>query len=192
EQRVAGVRGAGEQAGHGGEHAFLVIAGIGFDADMVGGADDEMKRRLGWLAYFYAAIAKLFKRRMTVATQVDGRSRDSAFRSRTVMVANTGLLPGGIVLAPDATPDDGWLDILTLDTRAGLVGWTSLGVKVLAQRLGIRGRSDAMSTIATKRGKSFEVRASRPEPVQVDGEWLGNALGFRARVDEGALRVRRG
>ncbi len=173
-------------------HGFLVIAGIGFDADMVGGADVEMKRRLGWMAYFYAALAKLFSRRMTVEVEVDGRRRRESFRSRTVMVANTGMLPGGILLAPDAAPDDGWLDILTLDTRAGLVGWTSLGVKVLAQRLGIRGRSDAMSTIATKRGREFEVWTSRPEPIQVDGELLGRARGFKARVDAGALRVRRG
>nr|NLD40588.1 diacylglycerol kinase [Actinomycetales bacterium] len=172
-------------------HAFLVIGGIGFDADMVGGADEALKRRFGWLAYFYSALDKLSSRRMNVTVTVDGRRRVAPFRSRTVMVANCGRLPGGVVLAPSARPDDGVLDILTLDTRAGVVGWISLGVKVLAQRLGIRGRTDPVSTIASRRGREFAVRSSRPEPVQIDGEWLGRAHGFRAWVDPGALVVRR-
>ncbi|MDO5494790.1 MAG: diacylglycerol kinase family protein [bacterium] len=193
-QPTPGGTGAGEREVDpvvGREHAFLVIAGIGFDAEMVEGADDGLKKRLGWLAYFFVALGKLFSRRMLVQVGVDGTERVEPFRARSVMVANTGSLPGGIVLAPDAAPDDGWLDVLALDTRAGLIGWTSLGVKVLAQGVGIRGRSDAVSMITSKRGRTFRVRASRPEPVQVDGEWLGRAAGFRARVDAGALRVRK-
>lgn len=173
------------------EHqAFLVIGGIGFDAEMVAGADDSMKRRFGWIAYFYAALSRLFSRPMLVRVTVDGRERSTPFRARTVMVANTGRLPGGVVLAPSARPDDGWLDILALDTRAGLLGWVSLGVKVLAQRIGIRGRSDQVSTISTRRGREFRVQTHRLESVQVDGEWLGRAQGFRAHVEAGALRVR--
>ncbi|HZK06440.1 MAG TPA: diacylglycerol kinase family protein [Actinomycetaceae bacterium] len=173
-----------------GEHAFLVIGGIGFDAEMIAGADHELKRRLGWFAYFYAALTRLFERRMSVLVTIDDRRRSRPFRARTVMVANCGRLPGNIVLAPSARLDDGWLDVVVLDTRGGLVGWASLGVKVLAQRLGIRGKSDAASAIESRPARSITIRATRPTRVQVDGELLGKATALHARVAPAALLVR--
>ncbi len=38
---------------------------------------------------------------------------------RTVLFANVGRLRGVLILAPDATADDGLLDAVTLDARAG-------------------------------------------------------------------------
>src|SRR5699024_9162214 len=42
-----------------GEHLFLVMGGIGFDAAMVAGADDNLKARMGWFAYFVAGVRHL-------------------------------------------------------------------------------------------------------------------------------------
>src|SRR5690606_34865730 len=38
------------------EHIFLVIAGLGFDAAMVADTDDDLKAKVGWVAYFVAGI----------------------------------------------------------------------------------------------------------------------------------------
>ncbi len=118
-------------------HIFLVIAGAGLDAEMVAGADERLKRRLGWIAYFFAALKHLGSRRMTVSVSVDG-SDEVTTQMRTVLFANVGKLPGGLMLVPDASAEDGWMDVATLDARAGIVGWTELFGNVVAQGAGVR------------------------------------------------------
>ena len=40
--------------------------------------------------------------------------------------SDSGKLPGGITLLPDAVLDDGWLDVAAIDTRGGVAGWAQL------------------------------------------------------------------
>ncbi len=47
-----------EAADHG--HAFLIIAGIGFDAVMIDDTDPELKKNISWLAYFVSGVKNLF------------------------------------------------------------------------------------------------------------------------------------
>src|SRR5690606_11427304 len=49
--------------------------------------------------------------------------------AHTLMVGNTGLLPGGILLMPDAKIDDGILDIAALRPR-GPFGWLKVWQKL--------------------------------------------------------------
>lgn len=172
------------------EHLFLVIAGVGFDADMVAGADEDLKARIGWLAYFTAAASRLFDKRMDAVVQVGDHGKPAEVKARTVMIANCGLLPANIALAPDAHPDDGWLDLLLLDTTGGLVGWAGLAKQVLLQRTGRRGRKERSSTLAFRRGRSFTVTLQEPESAQVDGEMVGMADRMDGRIAIGDLDVR--
>ncbi len=41
------------------EHTFLVIAGIGMDAEIVGDTNDGLKKAVGWLAYTEAGVRHL-------------------------------------------------------------------------------------------------------------------------------------
>src|SRR5690606_11918259 len=50
---------------------FLVIAGAGLDAEMVAEADDGAKKRLGWLAYFFALARHMGSKRMKARVAVD-------------------------------------------------------------------------------------------------------------------------
>src|SRR5699024_368543 len=59
-----------QEAAAGDEHLFLVIAGIGFDAQMVAGADDALKARMGWLAYFFAGVRHLHGHKTPLRMQV--------------------------------------------------------------------------------------------------------------------------
>jgi diacylglycerol kinase family enzyme len=175
-------------------HIFLVIAGAGLDAEMVAGADERLKRRLGWIAYFFAALKHLGTRRMTASVSVDG-SDEITTQMRTVLFANVGKLPGGLMLVPNASAEDGWMDVATLDARAGIVGWTALFGNVVAQGAGLR-VPDVMKAYGTSRidharGKSIVVTMDHMYKVQADGEGLGLARGVTATVDHGALIVRR-
>ncbi|WP_062290697.1 diacylglycerol/lipid kinase family protein [Demequina phytophila] len=178
--------------GEGERHIFLVIAGAGLDAEMVAGADDNLKRKLGWVAYFFAAVRHLGKRMEARITVDDGEPQTS--RMRTVLIANVGRLPAGIQLIPDANLDDGRIDIATLDARGGIVGWTELFGTVVAQGAGIREpwhqRVWRTSRIDHVRGTTVEIKVAEPQKVQVDGEALGRATRILAEVQPGALVLR--
>ncbi|WP_149203185.1 diacylglycerol/lipid kinase family protein [Actinotalea subterranea] len=172
------------------DHIFLVIAGLGFDAAMVADTDEELKARVGWIAYFVAGVKHLHARRMRLELSFDGRPWRSV-RLRSVLIGNCGRLPGGITLLPDAELDDGWLDIGTIDTRGGLVGWAQLLGEVAMQRFGvITDLPNKIGRIDHARVRTMGVRSRSPEQVQVDGDTIGEALEVSARVDERALTVR--
>ncbi|MDN4480415.1 diacylglycerol/lipid kinase family protein [Demequina muriae] len=182
-------------SGHGedGRYLFLVMAGAGMDAEMVASTNPTLKRRLGWLAYFFAALRHLHDKRMTASVSIDG-AEPVQNEMRTVLVANAGRLPGGLQLIPDASITDGQLDIATLDARAGIVGWTDLFGSVIAQGAGIKQsellRAWRVSRIDHARGEKVEIEMDAPYRVQVDGESLGRAKRVTAFVEHGALTVR--
>lgn len=173
-----------------GEHAFAVIAGLGFDAAMVGDADDELKSKLGWFAYIASAVKNMATTKIR-ATVTTGVAQEVPIDARSIMFANVGRLPGGVVLAPDAKLDDGWIDLVVIDTKGGLVGWADL-----VRRMGLAGMGvthDALpetGRIDLKKTRAASVVTREPERVQVDGDVLGYATTIRARVEPGGLLVR--
>lgn len=172
------------------DHIFLVIAGLGFDAAMVADTDEELKARVGWIAYFVAGIKHLHARRMRLQLSFDdGPWRP--VRLRSVLIGNCGRLPGGITLLPDAELDDGWLDIGTIDTRGGLLGWAQLLGEVSMQRFGMMNElPNKVGRIDHARVQRIGVRSRDLQAVQVDGDTIGNVLEVSARVDERSLVVR--
>ncbi|MCB7135049.1 diacylglycerol/lipid kinase family protein [Cellulosimicrobium marinum] len=174
------------------EHLFLVIAGLGFDAAMVADADDVLKAKVGWVAYFVAGIRHLHGRRMRARIRLDDQPPVEA-RLRSLMVGNCGRLPGGITLLPDAVIDDGVLDVAAVDTRGGVVGWAQLFGEVVMQGLGVRNDLPAkIGRIDHARARRVRVRVDGGEQAQVDGDVLGQAVELECRVDPGALVVRTG
>jgi diacylglycerol kinase (ATP) len=177
------------------ELPFLVIAGLGFDAEMVAGARDSLKKNLGWGAYFVAALRYLGATRMHATVRIDGGEPVTG-RMRTILIANCGRLPGGVVLIPDAVFDDGILDVATLDARGGIAGWAELFGEVWFQgtRLNAPTLPNAwrIGRIDHARGTTVEITAESPQRIQVDGDSLGRALSMKARIQPGVLRVRAG
>ena len=115
----------------------------------------------------------------------------TALRARTVLMANCGELPF-TVLSPYAEIDDGALDVIAIDTQAGLLGWTNLAAKVLGQGLGLRpinARRD-LGQISFLQCRRARVDINRPYPVQVDGDHIGSARTILSRIDESALLIR--
>ncbi|WP_115728133.1 diacylglycerol/lipid kinase family protein [Actinomyces culturomici] len=110
--------------------------------------------------------------------------------SRTIMFANCGELPY-ITLAPGARLDDGLLDVIAVDTGAGLLGWADLSWKILAQGVGVRtfNLPASTGTIRFRQAEGASVSAQTPQVVQVDGDAIGTARIVHARVDRGALDI---
>ncbi len=174
------------------EHLFLVIAGLGFDAAMVADTDDDLKARVGWIAYFVAGIKHLHGRRTRVHVRIDG-SPVTSTRLRSLLIGNCGRLPGGLTLLPDAVVDDGWLDVAAIDTRAGIAGWAQLFGEVVLQGVGVKGVKGlprGVGRIDHTRAQQIRVVVSGGEHAQVDGEVIGRVTEVAARVEAGALVVR--
>src|SRR5699024_1263381 len=163
-------------------HPFLVMAGMGFDAEIMSGTSEDFKAKVGWISYFVTGARKLFIKRFRVRLTVDGESRSPA-RARSVIFCNCGTLQGGIQLVPTARIDDGLLDGVIVAPKT-IIGWGSIAVRVL-------GRSTRNATELTRSSAGVytaEVEARRP--VQVDGDVIGEATRVRATVDDRALIVR--
>ncbi len=188
EEPVPGTEGARDV-----DHLFLVIAGLGFDAAMVADADPALKSRVGWMAYFVAGVRHLHGRRTRMRIELDDAPAVDT-RVRSLMVGNCGLLPGGITLIPDAVIDDGRLDVVAIDARAGLVGWAQVLGEVVMQGIGVSSdnipaRAGRIDTSPARRVK-IEVEGGAGEHVQVDGDLLGRARRVTAWVEPGTLVVR--
>jgi len=172
------------------DHIFLVIAGLGFDAAMVADADEHLKARVGWIAYFVAGMRHLHGRRTRVHVRLDDQPITTT-RLRSLLIGNCGKLPGGITLLPDAVLDDGWLDIAAIDTRAGIAGWAQLFGEVVLQGVGVRNDLPAkIGRIDHTRAQEVRLVVQGGEHVQVDGDVVGRVTELSARVDHGALVVR--
>lgn len=181
------------------EHCFLVVAGIGLDAQMIANTDPELKKRVGWLAYVGAIGRSLVDREVKrIRYRLDG-GEERASRVHTVMVGNCGVLPGNIVLLPDAEIDDGLLDVVMLRPE-GVGGWARVWVGIVWENGVLRRssvgrklldlRSKPVRALRYLRGRRIEVRLDRPEDFELDGDEFGVVTGFRARLDPAALVVR--
>lgn len=169
---------------HPDEHIFLVMAGVGFAAEIMAGAPEVLKKTVGPMAYSFSAAKNLRGPQFKVRMKIDGEP-ELTRRARTVVIGNCGKLTGGLVLMPEAEVDDGWLDAVIL-SPAGIVGWVGVAWRVISKKRQGHQRVDH------HRLKSMSIRTDRLEPVQVDGDLIGQALAMQATIDPLALIVRVG
>ena len=95
---------------------FMVMAGMGFDAAIMEGVNEDIKKQVGWLAYVLSALKSLMFPAVRVEISVDG-GEFTKHRARTIVVGNVGFLQAGMPLLPDAAIDDGQLDVVILHPR---------------------------------------------------------------------------
>ena len=160
---------------------FVVMAGLGLDAEMLSGASDPLKKRLGWVAYAISAARHLGDRPVRVTVSADG-GRRRRMRASTLVVGNVGWLRGGLPLLPDARPDDGMLDAVVL-IAGGLTGW-------LATAAAIALRRPARDQIYRVQFTKLQVVLSREEPWELDGEVMGSTRRLTVEAQPGALLLR--
>ncbi len=164
------------------EQLFLVAAGVGYDAAIMGDTIDELKDRVGWLAYVESGFRKLRGKSVTAKITVDGK-QTIHHRVRSVMVGNCGKLMGGVQIFPDALVTDGILDLLILAPR-GRFGWFAVIAGVFGKGSNLNKSAQSFS------GKTAEIELDRPQEFQLDGDHLGTATHLRVTVDPLALTIR--
>ena len=180
------------------EHVFLVLAGMGLDARAITATSSKLKKKVGWLAYVDAGMRTMIKDSpLHIHYSTDGAPVKS-LTVFTVMIGNCGLLPGGVLLIPDAKLDDGLLDVVALRPLgpfSWLRIWHKLGFENGVLRKTKTGRmmidlvNDTRS-VSYLRAKRYALSVSHPEPIQLDGDDFGLALAASGSVDPGSLVLR--
>lgn len=177
------------------EHAFVVLAGIGLDADMIANTRSDLKRSVGWIAYVDGAARSLPSAKPFRAVYQIDEGRLHSTKVHSILFANCGTLPAGISLIPDASITDSTLDVAVIQPT-GVLGWLGVWRKIWWDNSVLR-RFRAGRRVLERRGRNASVHyfrgiaaeaaASRPIPVELDGDEFGEAVRITCRADPGAL-----
>ncbi len=158
---------------------YLGILSAGFDSD-VSRIALETRLKLGTFVYTYGVLRAIAGwHEATWKLTVDGVVRE--FAGYSVAVANSGVFGGGMFLAPDASLEDGMLDVVTIDSQSKLRYLRGLPRVFNGSHL-----QDPAVNIVQGREITFE--ADRPFVGYADGDPIGD-LPLTVRVLPGALRV---
>jgi YegS/Rv2252/BmrU family lipid kinase len=161
---------------------FLLMAGIGFDGEVVRRARtlERHKHRFGVLPYVAAGVSTLpVFRGIDVELRYDGLIR--RVQALMLVVGNTRLYGGRYHFTPNAVANDGWLDLCIVKGR-GQLAMIRQSLPLLL--LGSIGRSD----VEMLRVRELSVHTDEASPMQVDGE-LGGSTPVQFRVAPKALKV---
>lgn len=106
----------GVDAGFVGDSLFFNVSGIGFDACVLDYANKAKKYVRGMLPYLWGVIRAIFTFYPADLTyRIDGAAPER--RKLLIMaIANGNCFGGGLVIAPDAYPDDGLFDLVLVDS----------------------------------------------------------------------------
>lgn len=132
------------------------------------------------LQYPYAAIRSIIQfRPSTYDVVIDGEAH--RFDAYTVVVANSGHYGSGMKVAPDATLDDGILDVVVIRAASKLR-------LIRAMPKLYDGTHVELDEVLVLRGREVRVQAAEPTLAYGDGEQIG-PLPVTAKVRPLALQV---
>jgi diacylglycerol kinase (ATP) len=167
--------------GSDGSAVFANVASAGMSGAIAQRANETTKA-LGGKASYLMALLAVFTRwsAVGVSISVDGESREG--RMFDVVVANGKFFGGGMKICPDAEPDDGLLDVLTIGdvTKRDLIQTMP---KIY------RGTHLPHPKAELLRGRVVAVDAETAVPVELDGEQPGTTPA-RFEALPGRLRLR--
>jgi len=164
-----------------GEH-FAVMAGAGFDAQMIDDADSAAKERLGRLAYVRSSVSAMRKKGVKVRIRVDGTPWFKG-TATCVLVGNVATASGGLTVFTDAVPDDGLLDVGVV-TAEGSTAWLRVLTRAARQNV------ERSPFVSVTKGRKVDVRFDEPALYEVDGGTRTEERELKFRVKPLAITVR--
>jgi YegS/Rv2252/BmrU family lipid kinase len=157
---------------------FLVMAGVGFDADVVAALDLALKRRTGKLAYVVSILGRLRDYRPAAyRAELDGDTLEAA----SLVAAKSHFYGGRFVLSPEARLDDPLFQVAVFrgGGRVAAVGYmTAMGLGLLPH----------WPSFAVIPAKSIYLSEPVGAPVQLDGD-IQVTLPVRLRIAATPLQL---
>ncbi len=159
---------------------FAVMAGAGFDAAMIKGAD-ALKDRLGRAAYVLSGAGNLNAEPFQAKIKVDGVGWYKGPAS-CILFGNVGDLFGGVEVFDDARPDDGLLDVGVV-TAEGPLQLTRAVVRTSV------GTASASPYVRATKGRVVKVKLDRKVLYELDGGDRSKVRSFTVKVEPDAVTV---
>jgi diacylglycerol kinase (ATP) len=166
--------------GMAGDRAFLLMAGVGFDAAVTQSVDAGEKKRFGAIAYVKQAFQIAWKfQGVRTLLRIDGKR----VRGRILMlvIGNSQLYGGVVKFTAHAIVDDGLLDICVIKGRSMLTAPLRL-FSVFTRNY------NRDPKVAYFKASRVEIQGKKRLPIQVDGDFIGKTP-MRFEIRPGALRV---
>ena len=152
-----------------GDRYFLLMAGIGIDAEVTRSVNLELKRRFGMLAYALTALRLGFAFPRTLAHIVlePGSPQERSFHSQFSLIVVTNAERYAIVkLAPEAQIDDGQLELLVFQSTTPFE--RLVGVISVLFNLG-----QNVAQVKRYRVRRAHIKTNPSVAVQLDGDAAG-------------------
>jgi YegS/Rv2252/BmrU family lipid kinase len=166
--------------GQAGEQTFIGIASCGFDSEANRIANETSLVR-GNLVYAYGAIRALSAwRPATFDVALDGRAPRTV-TGYTIAAANSKAYGGGMMLAPDASLEDGMLDVVMVEHVPKRTFLRLLPTV-------FKGEHVRQPNVHVTRAAEIKISADRPFTMYADGDPIGE-LPITIRCLPGAIRV---
>ncbi|TYS66987.1 diacylglycerol kinase family lipid kinase [Sutcliffiella horikoshii] len=170
-----------------GKEYYISIAGLGFDGKVAEVTNRSRSKRfmnklgLGGLSYVLNIFRVLFTYQPSdVTVEVDGRVKK--FEDVwLIAVANLPYYGGGIMICPDASGNDGALDVCVV---SGIGRWELLFVFPLA----FKGKHIKHRKVTMLRGASIKISQNSSMVMQCDGEIVQNST-TDFSIKEKALKI---
>jgi diacylglycerol kinase (ATP) len=164
---------------------FALIAGAGWDAEVMATCTRELKDRWGFGAYLFAGLKKSVSPRSALfRIRADGAEFE--VRAASVLLANAGnlfhpIFPVEVKLAPNTSFQDGMLDVCIFAPRnlpdVAMVLWKMA-----------RGKYRGDDRMIYLQASDIRIESDPPVVVQVDGDAVGETP-LEARVVRGGVWV---
>lgn len=161
---------------------FLSTAGAGLDAVVCRRFNHRSGRR-GILPYIRHSVGGFLSYKAEpVRIYLDGSEEGIEIRPTLLTVANTPTFGYGATIAPGASPDDGFLDVVVVE------GMTVFRAASNAHRL-FNGTFDRAPGVTMYRVKHLRIEREEPGVIQVDGETREGGATLDVSVVPGGLQV---
>jgi len=168
---------AGEEA----QAHFANVGSAGISGAIAQRANESSKALGGKVSYYWATLTVFFGWQTgEMRVTVDAETREG--RMIDAMVCNGRYLGGGMMMCPEAEPDDGLFDVM-------LIGDVTKRDLAFVLPKTYKGRHLPHPRLELLRGSVVTVDADEPLPIELDGEQPGTTPA-RFEVVPRALRLR--
>lgn len=161
-------------AGEADGRLFLLMAGCGFDAEVVQRMHRERTGHIHRLSYAKPILESIRSYQYPELRVYCDPPSEAPIQARWVFVVNLPRYAGGLRIAPQARGDDGLLDVCTFRHGSLLTGLRYLGGVAL-------GTHERWNDFQTVRTRCLRIESDQPVPYQLDGD-PGGQLPVDVRV----------
>jgi len=144
---------------------FCLMASAGFDAGVVHRVHQRRRGHITRLTYALPVVQSLTEYRYP-PIDVEVTETGEKLRGSLVFLFNVPRYGLGLRIAPDATPDDGLLDLYVFE-RPGMLALMRYALAILV------GRHHQLAGVHHRRARSFRLWSPGAVPLQTDGDPAG-------------------